>query len=248
MSRYFIKLSYNGTNYHGWQVQPNGITVQQVINEALQILLKDKEINITGAGRTDTGVHAKNFFAHFDTAAEIPSDLVYKLNKYLRKDVVIHEIMPVKDDAHARFDAASRLYRYYVSTKKDPFKSEYSWYVYGELDVDKMNYACRFLYDYHDFTSFSKTNTQTKTNDCTIKRAGWESDGDMLIFTIQADRFLRNMVRAIVGTLVEIGRGNLNPADFKKIIEAKDRRDAGESVPAQGLFLEEINYPKDIFI
>ncbi|MCF8299202.1 MAG: tRNA pseudouridine(38-40) synthase TruA [Saprospiraceae bacterium] len=249
-NRYFIQLSYNGANYHGWQLQDNSISVQQVLNEAISLLL-NSNISITGVGRTDTGVHAKEFYAHFDYEninEEQSKQLVYKLNKFLPNDISIKKIVPVKNDANARFDAISRTYKYYISLNKNPFFDLLSYYLYGELDVDKMNEAAKVLFDYNDFTSFSKTGTQVKTNNCKIYHAAWEQNDEMLVFTIKADRFLRNMVRAIVGTLLDIGRGKIDILEFRNIIESKNRSDAGYSVPAKALFLTKIEYPDSIFL
>jgi len=243
MNRYFIKLAYNGANYHGWQVQNNAQTVQEELNAKLSLILKE-EINLLGCGRTDTGVHAKEFYAHFDISRELDDlkDLVFRLNGFLPNDIVIFEIFEVPADFHARFDAKSRTYKYYISKQKDPFSTRQSYYYHAHIDIQKMNEACSFLFDYEDFTSFSKLHTQTKTNNCKIIAVKWEEVNEQLIFTITADRFLRNMVRAIVGTLLEIGAGKLKVEDFKRIIEAKDRSEAGFSVPAEGLFLEKIDY------
>ena len=246
--RYFIRISYNGKNYHGWQLQENAVTVQQVLDYALSTIL-NADVRTTGAGRTDTGVHAREFFAHFDVKnliQDIPK-LVFKLNSFLPDDISVFDILPVKEDAHARFDAISRTYKYQITKQKDPFNSEFSFYVYGDIDIDKMNKAAGILFEYVDFTSFSKTGTQVKTNNCRITYAKWEQSGYMLIFTITADRFLRNMVRAIVGTLLDNGRGMLDEEKFRNIIESKNRSDAGYSVPACGLFLEKIEYPEEVF-
>jgi len=247
--RNFIKLAYNGKNYHGWQLQENAVTVQQVLDDALTVLLKT-EIRTTGAGRTDTGVHAREFFAHFDLPDKITDidTLTFKLNNYLPHDISVSEIINVKADAHARFDAISRTYTYQVSQYKDPFNNDYSYFVYGPIDIEKMNKAAEILFEYTDFSSFSKSGTQVKTNNCKIVSAKWVNVANMLIFTITADRFLRNMVRAIVGTLLDVGRGNLDEKAFRRIIENKDRSDAGYSVPACGLFLERIEYPEAIFM
>ncbi|MCD6112718.1 MAG: tRNA pseudouridine(38-40) synthase TruA [Bacteroidales bacterium] len=251
MKRYFIKLAYNGANYHGWQIQNNGITVQECINKSLSLLL-NQEINVTGAGRTDAGVHAKEFFAHFDFQGELSPDdkkkLIFRLNKYLNNDISIFDIIDVRDNAHARFDALSRTYKYYVNTFKDPFYKDFSYYVYGNLDIDLMNKAAALLFDYKDFSCFSKSKTQVKTNNCKIYHAEWEKENDKLVFTIKADRFLRNMVRAIVGTLIDVGKHRINIEDFKNIIESKNRSHAGYSVPAKALFLYKIEYPEEIFI
>jgi len=243
MNRYFIKLAYKGTNYHGWQIQENAHTVQAELNEKMSLMLGES-INLVGCGRTDTGVHAREFYAHFEISKKLNElrDLTFRLNGFLPDDIVIYEIFKVPADFHARFDAKSRTYKYYISIQKNPFLTGQSFYFHGKLDVSKMNEACSVLFNYTDFTSFSKLHTQTKTNNCKIYKAIWKEDGDELIFTIQADRFLRNMVRAIVGTMIEIGSGKLGVQDMKRIIEAKDRSDAGFSVPAEGLFLEAVAY------
>ncbi|PXV67549.1 tRNA pseudouridine38-40 synthase [Dysgonomonas alginatilytica] len=246
MSRYFMYLAYNGTNYCGWQIQQNGLSIQEVIEKALATLLR-VPTPILGAGRTDAGVHARQMMAHFDAEVGDTVMLTEKLNRVLPKDIVIYKVVRVKEDAHARFDAASRLYRYYMTTQKDPFMYPYKYKVHGDIDVDRMNRCSEILFDYIDFTSFSKLHTDVKTNDCTIMYARWEQQGDDYIFTIKANRFLRNMVRAIVGTLLEAGRGKLDEAGMRRIIEAKDRGVAGCSVPGHALFLEEIEYPDEIF-
>jgi len=204
----------------------------------------NEEVNMTGCGRTDTGVHAREFYAHFDRKQplESPRELAFRLNAFLPGDIVVYNIFEVPPDFHARFDALSRTYKYYISKQKDPFKAGQSYYYHAPLDVNKMKKACNFLFDYSDFTSFSKLHTQTKTNNCNIFEAYWEEIDNMLVFTIKADRFLRNMVRAIVGTLLEIGKEKLEVVDMPHIIEAKDRSKAGFSVPAEGLFLEHIDY------
>lgn len=249
MNRYFIYLGYNGKNYCGWQVQPNGIAVQQCIEEALATLLR-QPVPITGAGRTDAGVHARLMAAHFDWHEPI-SDLPFlaeKLNRLLPKDIAIYRIVPVRPDAHTRFDATSRTYKYYVTTRKDPFNHELVYKLSGKLDYDAMNKACEVLFDYTDFTSFSKLHTDVKTNNCRIMQAGWKQEGEVWVFTVQADRFLRNMVRAIVGTLLEVGRGKLTIEGVRRVIEAKDRCQAGTSVPGHALFLVDVTYPEDLFI
>lgn len=242
--RYFMLLSYKGTNYHGWQIQPNAVSVQQVLENALSTVLRE-EIAVTGAGRTDAGVHASFFVLHFDATEVISSfeNLVYKLNSLLPFDIAVQRIWPVADDLHARFSAISRTYKYYISTKKNPFKAETSFKYLLPLDIDKMNDAAQMLSDYEDFTSFSRLHTDVKTNTCKILWAEWEALNAQLVFTIKADRFLRNMVRAIVGTLLEVGKGKLTLNDFRKIIEAKDRAAAGASAPAKGLFLVNVEYP-----
>lgn len=249
MKRYFIYLAYNGANYCGWQVQPNGISVQEVIEKALATLLRTPT-PIVGAGRTDAGVHARMMTAHFDSetkSLDLPL-LTKKLNSILPKDIAIYKIVEVKTEAHARFDATSRLYRYYITTEKDPFLHQLKYKVHGEPAIDRMNECANVLFEYEDFTSFSKLHTDVKTNNCTIMLAQWVKEGNDYIFTIKANRFLRNMVRSIVGTLLEAGRGKITPDEFRSIIEAKDRGAAGTSVPGHALFLEEIEYNDEIFI
>lgn len=243
MNRYFIKLAYNGAGFHGWQIQDNAHSVQAEITEKLKLLLKT-ELHIVGCGRTDTGVHASEFFAHFDIEDEIENtnNLVYKLNSFLSEGIVVYDIYQVDKQFHSRFSAKKRTYKYYISTIKNPFRSNLSYYFNVPLNVEEMNKATKYLFDYEDFTSFSKLHTQTATNNCKIESAEWIEKDGMLVFTISADRFLRNMVRAIVGTLIEIGRGKLKAEDVKIIIESKDRSKAGYSVPAQGLFLHRVEY------
>ncbi len=244
MARYFIQLSYKGTHFHGWQIQPNAVTVQETLEKAVSLLLRE-EIKIIGCGRTDTGVHAKDFFAHFDceTLHFEPHKLTFKLNSLLPKDIAIQHIFEVHSDAHARFDATERTYKYYISKIKTPFRYEESYFYPFPLNINAMNEAAKKLLDYIDFTSFSKLHTDVKTNNCVIKEAYWEKTDTQLIFTITADRFLRNMVRAIVGTLLEVGKGKYSVEEFCKIIEAKDRGKAGSSAPSEGLFLHKIIYP-----
>ena len=248
MHRYFIYLSYIGKNYHGWQIQPNGIAVQEVLVTALETILR-YEVTIVGAGRTDTGVHAKRMVAHVDTIAplENTTDFVYKLNSLLPNDVAVDKVVSVKLNAHARFDAISRTYEYWVVPNKNPFLHDYATRIFFELDYPAMHKAAQQLLNYTDFTSFSKLHTQVKTNNCTIQEARWEQRGYVWVFTIKADRFLRNMVRAIVGTLFKVGRGELSEADFVDIIESKNRKNAGMSAPAEGLYLVDVSYPKEIF-
>jgi len=245
--RYFIQLSYAGTHYHGWQSQPNAVTVQNTLEKALSLLLR-YPTKITGAGRTDAGVHAREMIAHFDTETKInPEDLTYKLNSFLPKDIAIQKIVLVTNNAHARFDALQRSYQYYIHRHKNPFLTEFSWYFQKDLDIKLMNRAAKALLFYENFQSFSKTHTDVKTYICHIENAEWQKSEHQLIFNITADRFLRNMVRAIVGTLVEVGLHKLSIDDFVQIIEAKNRSKAGFSVPAQGLFLTKIVYPEEIF-
>lgn len=249
-TRYFIFISYKGTRYHGWQVQPQSLSIQKILDDALSLILEES-ISTTGAGRTDTGVHAIRFCAHFDSVSgdlDIRKNLAFRLNKYLPEDISINEIRKVVPDAHARFSAISRTYRYCISREKNPFCKDFSWYLYGELDISLMNEACRILTQHSDFTSFSKLHTDVKTNICTITKAEWKNEGGMLVFTVTADRFLRNMVRAIVGTITDVGKGRLDIAGFEDIINAKDRCRAGQSAPARGLFLTSIEYPGEIFM
>lgn len=275
MKRYFVYLSYNGTRYCGWQRQPNGMSVQQALEEVLSTVLRH-EIALVGAGRTDAGVHAHSMAAHFDVPEEIsePALLVGKLNNMLPKDIAIQRIVPVIEDAHARFDALSRTYEYRISEGKNPFCYEYVCRMsLRRMDFERMNDACRLLLETSDFTSFSKLHTDVKTNICRVERADWinkehtgwisQSDGDhqtspydagrgcqgdMWVFTIRADRFLRNMVRAVVGTLFEVGRGKMTLDGFQDVIEAKDRCRAGTSAPPEGLALTEIVYPQRLFL
>lgn len=244
--RYFIELSYDGTAYCGWQVQPNGESVQGCIQRALSILLRE-EVTITGAGRTDAGVHATMMVAHVDIptdlSPEATNQLVYRLNGILPHDIAIHKIYPVPDDMHARFSALARTYYYYVHTRKSPFLRERSWRLVHTPDFEAMNHAAATLLEYEDFTSFSKVNTDTKTNICHVRSAHWVQLADYeWRFEITADRFLRNMVRAIVGTLMEVGRGQLSIDGFRQVIEQKNRSAAGDSVPARGLFLQKVEY------
>lgn len=245
MFRYFIQLAYNGTKYHGWQFQPNAFTVQEILTKALSLLLNEN-IEIVGAGRTDTGVHASFYVAHFETQTEIESDgkLIYKLNGFLPNDIRIDQIFQVPPAVHARFSATSRTYRYYISFRKEPFIDHISAFVPYELDLNLMNEAASILMEYNDFTSFSKLHTDVKTNNCTIMNAGWFEEDGRTLFEIQSDRFLRNMVRAIVGTLIDVGRKKITLADFRDIIEQKNRALAGTSVPAKALFLTDITYPE----
>ncbi|MGO4904347.1 tRNA pseudouridine(38-40) synthase TruA [Flavobacterium sp. W20_MBD1_R3] len=245
--RYFIKLAYNGTRYHGWQYQPNAASVQETMNKAFSMLF-NTNISLMGAGRTDTGVHAKEMYAHFDfgNPFDIPS-LVHKLNSYLPKDIVIYNIIPVHDEAHTRFDATKRTYEYHINMFKDVFLQEQSWFLHQKLDIDLMNEAAQLLFNHTDFQCFSKVNTDVNTFDCKIFEAKWtqdenEQENNRLIFTISANRFLRNMVRAIVGTLINVGLHKITVVDFNAIIESKNRDKAGFSVPAHGLYLTKIEY------
>lgn len=243
--RYFIELAYKGTSYFGWQIQPNRISVQEELTKCLSLILSE-DISITGCGRTDTGVHAKFFVAHFDSKhndLDKQENLIFKFNRFLSPDISIYKIYKVQNDAHARFDAISRTYEYHISQIKNPFLKEYTHHIYGDLDIEKMNEAANILFEYEDFTSFSKLHTDAKTNLCKIMYAKWEiRDNNLLVFKIQANRFLRNMVRAITGTLLDVGLSKITVEDFRKIIEAKNRCDAGTSMPAKALYLTGVEY------
>lgn len=246
--RYFIEFSYNGTAYHGWQIQPNAITVQEVLQSKLSLLLRQRT-EIVGAGRTDAGVHALQMFGHFDSPKEIPLDLTFRMNAFLPKDIVVHEILPVMDDAHARFDAVERTYFYYIETQKNAFNYGQTWQLINKkLDLEKMNECAAELLNYSDFTSFARLHSDNKTNICKLHQAYWTLEKDQLKLVISADRFLRNMVRAVVGTLVDVGVGKINLTQFKEIIEKKDRKFASASAPPQGLFLAKVQYDKSIFL
>ncbi|MBA2610616.1 MAG: tRNA pseudouridine(38-40) synthase TruA [Bacteroidetes bacterium] len=252
MARYFLTLSYNGTNFNGWQIQDNTPnTVQQVLEEKVSMILKER-VEFSGGGRTDTGVNAKNYVAHFESNCkdliENKDHWIYKFNTVLPIEISVQNIQSVLPAAHARYSATSRTYYYFIHRKKNPFIDNFSLYVYGDLDFELMNKAASFLLEYSDFTSFSKLHTQNKTNNCIITKAIWQKTNiDQWRFTISADRFLRGMVRAIVGTLLLVGKNKISLSDFKKIIEAKDRKAAGTNVEAKALFLVGINYPKEIF-
>jgi tRNA pseudouridine38-40 synthase len=245
--RYFIQLSYNGKDFHGWQNQPNAITVQEVIEDALTKLLR-APIEIVGAGRTDAGVHAQMMIAHFETDQALNDNLVFKLNSFLPKTIAIQSIKAVKEDAHARFDALSRSYIYRISLVKDVFNFEQSYFFKNKLNVDKMNRAAKILFEYKDFQCFSRSNTDVKTYNCKMMHAQWSVDGDELIFEISADRFLRNMVRAIVGTMLDIGVGKMKVEALHDVIQSKDRSNAGASAPAHGLYLTNIEYPNTVYL
>ncbi|MCG8580944.1 MAG: tRNA pseudouridine(38-40) synthase TruA [Bacteroidales bacterium] len=248
MYRYFIELAYNGSMFHGWQIQPNAISVQEVMNDALNKVLR-RDVNVVGCGRTDTGVHASYFVAHFDcdTPLADTEHLVYKLNRIVGNDVVVYSVQKVDEETHSRFHATARTYHYYLRTEKNPFVKDFSFRPFYKVDIDKMNEAAKVLFEYVDFTSFSKLHTETKTNNCKILYAKWEPSEDGAVFVIKADRFLRNMVRAIVGTLLEVGRDKITIEQFRKVIEDKDRGKAGTSVPGQALFLVDVEYPEGMF-
>ncbi|TDM00197.1 MAG: tRNA pseudouridine(38-40) synthase TruA [Flavobacteriaceae bacterium] len=252
--RFFLELSFLGTHYKGWQIQPNAKSVQEEIESAMSLLLLEP-IKIMGAGRTDTGVHAQKMYAHFDTNHPLPNNFKHRLNAFLPKDIAIKNILPVKEDAHARFHATSRTYKYFVHQEKFPFYDQTSSLIREPLDFLAMNRACEILFKHKDFTSFSRLHTDVKTNFCSIYSAKWfkledptQSQPPRWVFEISADRFLRNMVRAIVGTLLLVGKGNLSLEGFEEIILKKNRNLAGASVAAKGLSLTHIQYPKDLFL
>lgn len=252
MHRYFIRLSYDGSTFYGWQRQRGNVaTVQKVLEEALSLLMR-QEMNVVGAGRTDTGVHASTFYAHLDVPENIqafsPGNIVYKLNRILPPQIAIQAIVPVHPLAHARYSALSRTYRYRICTQKDPFEWGRAWLFASRLDIPAMQQAADILLQQQDFACFSKSNTQVKTTLCQVTKARWTEQDGLLVFEIKANRFLRNMVRAIVGTLIEVGLGKTSPEEFIRILESRDRRKAGYSVPGYGLFLTDIEYAQDIWL
>lgn len=244
--RYFVRLSYCGKNFHGWQIQPNAISVQEELNRVLSTI-QEEEVSTVGAGRTDAGVHAREMWAHFDIEKPLVENILHRVNSFIGPDIAVLQFIRVDDEAHARFDAVERSYEYHINLTKNPFLKDGSWYFPWPLDVTKMEKALPLLFEYEDFSCFSKSNTQTMTNLCTITAARFEVQGELLIFHITANRFLRNMVRAIVGTLVQIGQGKIAAEKMEEIIRTKDRRLAGKSAPAQGLYLTRVIYPKDFF-
>ncbi len=245
--RYFVAFSYDGKAYHGWQRQPNATSVQQTLEEAMTLQLRNP-IHLAGAGRTDAGVHARQLYAHFDIDQPLETEAqVQRLNAFLPADIAVHSIFQVNENAHARFDALERTYEYWVVQHKDPFLSDWAHYIHLPLDLDAMNKAATFLLDHTNFECFSRSNTDVKTYICHLKKAAWKEEQGKLVFTITADRFLRNMVRAIVGTLLEVGLGKVPPENVNSIIKSRDRGEAGASVPAKGLYLTEITYPKTLF-
>jgi len=246
--RYFIELSYHGKLYHGWQIQPNENSVQETIEKALSVLLRD-EISIVGCGRTDTGVHASQFFLHFEINQSIDKEkLKFRLNSFLPKDIAIFQIIEVHDSAHARFDAIARSYEYRISMEKNVFLMDSSLQMSNtDLDVKMMNEAAKLLLNYKDFKCFSRSKTDVKTYDCDISKAFWKKEDKLLVFYVTADRFLRNMVRAMVGTLLKVGQLEMSLDDFVAVIESRDRTKAGASVKAKGLFLSKVDYPEEIF-
>ncbi len=248
--RYFLKLGYNGAGYHGWQSQKNAHTVQSELEEALYYVLKKTKVALTGAGRTDTGVHARNYYAHFEIGKDLTqpelTQLVYHLNHILPESIGIYSAFKVKPDMHARFSAVSRTYKYYICRDHDPFKTGISYRLTIPLDIDQMNVAAAKITEYKDFVCFTKAGTNTANYNCNVLESEWELSGNMLIYKTKANRFLRNMVRAMVGTLLDVGKGKISLDEFIKILEIGTRSDAGQSVPACGLFLEEIEYPANI--
>lgn len=247
--RYFLKLAYNGTDFHGWQRQENASTIQQEIEENLSTILRT-ETAIMGCGRTDTGVHATAYFAHFD-AAELNismQDLIHKLNSMLPWGIAIDEILPVTKDAHARFDATRRSYVYRIIERKDPFEHNTAYRFNLPLDITAMNKACQLLLGEKDFGCFCKSNADNLTDICTVYSAQWNKDNEVLTFNVTANRFLRNMVRAMVGTLLEVGQGKMSLEEFQAVLDSKDRTAAGRSVPAHGLYLTKVEYPQEIFL
>lgn len=249
--RYFIELSYDGAAYCGWQRQPDAPTVQQTLEQALSTLLREP-IEVVGAGRTDTGVNASYYVAHFDCekGVEDCAKLVYKLNLILPHDVAVGAVREVRESAHARFDAVEREYTYYISQRKNPFRRYSAWQYYVPLDVERMNEAAKSLLEWDDFTSFAKLNSNNKTNICHVVRADWHRDANdeqLLIFTIRADRFLRNMIRAIVGTLVDVGRGCYTVEDFERILHSRDLSLSSSGAPAVGLFLSDVKYSDEVY-
>ena len=244
MQRYFIELSYNGSSFHGWQIQPNAHSIQEEIESKLSRLHSNTPIKVVGCGRTDTGVHAHHYILHVDIPEVSDTDqFIMKLNRMLPNSIAISKVYAVSDDQHARFSATARTYRYFIHTKKDPFRAATSWYMNQGLDISKMNEAAKHLMGRQDFTSLSKLHTDAKTNMCDVRVAKWvEEDESSIYFEIQADRFLRNMVRATVGTLIDVGLGKLEPADIPTILAAMDRQAASTSVPAHGLYLWKIEY------
>lgn len=244
MSRYCIRLAYKGTNYCGWQTQPQVSTVQQTLETALSTLLR-VSIGVVGCGRTDTGVHASDYYAHFDTNTALPANLVFKLNSFLPEDIVIFNIFPVVEDFNARFDAIERVYQYHVSQQRMPFRQGLYDRIYFSPNMERMNEAAHILMEYDNFTSFAKLHTQVKTNICHLTEAHWDKVGEEMIFTIGSNRFLRNMVRGVTGTLLDVGRGTLSLQKFREVIEKKNRCAAGASMPAQGLFLHKVVYDEE---
>ena len=246
--RYFFTIAYKGTNYHGWQKQPNALGVQQKVEEVFSTILNQK-VEIVGSGRTDSGVHASAQVFHLDLFTDMEAEqFLYKANKMLPHDVALRQVRKVKQEAHARFDAIKRAYKYHIVTEKNPFAQDQAYFFTQSLSIDQMNEASKKLLNFHDFESFSKVKTDVHTFNCDIFEAYWKQEQEVLVFYIQANRFLRGMVRAIVGTLLEVGQNKITVEDFEDIIKAKNRKSAGRAVPAHGLYLTEVQYPKDIYL
>jgi tRNA pseudouridine38-40 synthase len=245
--RYFLEIAYKGTNYHGWQVQKNAHSVQQELNSCLERLFQ-QPVETIASGRTDTGVHAEQQFVHLDLNEELNADLLFKINCILPNDIVVKNYFRVKDNAHARFDTISRSYEYRICRVKNPFSLGLAWNLTRDLDFESMKEATTILFEFEDFQSFSKVHTDVEHFLCKIIYAGWEHEGDYLIFKIEANRFLRGMVRTIVGTLIDIGKGKISVRNFREVLEKKDRKAAGAIVPAEGLYLTRIKYPQEIFL
>ncbi len=247
MKRYFIELSFNGKAYHGWQIQQNARTVQAELNQAISTLLQEN-INVIGCGRTDTGVHAKSFFAHFDSKYAVEKDFQYRLNTILPSDIAVQSVQEMSETAHARFSAVSRTYKYSIIQKKDPFNSDYAWLFTPKLNIGLMNKVSKTLLEFDDFSSFCKSNDQKHGNKCILYEAEWTQSDHWIIFKIKANRFIRNMVRALTGTILLVGLEKINSNEFIRIIESKDRKAAGKSLPAHGLCLIDVEYPVNIFL
>ncbi|MBL7923808.1 MAG: tRNA pseudouridine(38-40) synthase TruA [Bacteroidia bacterium] len=244
MPRYFASLAYRGTSYHGWQIQPNALSVQETFNKALRVLCRG-QVETTGCGRTDTGVHASQFFAHFDLEDDLkdPGHFTFQLNAILPKDIRVFSVFSVHDQAHARFDAVKRSYSYYILRKPDPFLYEYAWYFQHALDLDKMNEAAALCLQREDFSCFAKSGGQQVNNLCRITECSWLDKGRFLQLNVSSNRFLRGMVRAMTGTFIEVGLSKITVEEFKGILDGHNRGEAGKAAPSQGLFLEEICYP-----
>lgn len=245
--RYFFEIGYKGTKYNGWQTQHNGVGIQTVVEEALSRMLR-KEIKIVASGRTDTGVHCEQQFFHCDIDRELEDHFIHKLNAFLPRDIAIRSLRKVKPDASARYDAVERSYRYRITLRKNPLLDGFAWHFFKTVNIGNMNKAAALLKGEHDFECFSKVKTDVNHFLCTVKKASWKQTGDELIFTITANRFLRGMVRAIVGTLLDVGTGKITLQDFETIIKSRDRKKAGANVPAQGLYLVQVKYPASVFL
>ncbi|WP_181304889.1 tRNA pseudouridine(38-40) synthase TruA [Rufibacter sp. XAAS-G3-1] len=246
--RYFLEVAYDGTRFHGWQTQPNALAVQEVLDDCLRRVFRLAQVETVGSGRTDTGVHATQQWVHVDLPQVVqPEEIQYKLSRILPPDISVGQVLPVGPEAHTRFDAISRTYEYRITLQKDPFLVRYAYYLSRKPDVVKMNEAALALLQLEDFTTFSKVKGDTKHYRCTITQAHWQEEGSQLIFTIKANRFLRGMVRLVVGTLLDVGKGKLTVAQFREVIERQDRRLASGAAPAQGLFLHRVDYPVDYF-